>query len=194
MDLIAEFKRGSPFSDISYSQAGVEDVIPVYEKMGAKWISILFSEQWSGSISDIALANQISETPLLAKGILKNLEELEELKEAGADAILLISGYNLEFYEKAIQLGLVPFVEVHTIQEAQELQPQFEYVVVNARDLQTGEIDLSTHKRILPYLEAASYKVAASGLQRDSVVAGYDAILVGTSLMKEANSVKEGFS
>ena len=63
---------------------------------------------------------------------------------------------------------------------------------VNHRDLRTFDVDLSLSERIMPHLPASVARVAESGVKtgEDAArlrAAGADAVLVGTSLMREGD-------
>src|SRR5579863_2114943 len=87
---IAEFKRRSPSMGDIRPDARVEDILPAYERGGASAISVLVDDRFGGSIDDLRAARATTNLPLLAKGFFSTEEQLRELREAGADAVLLI--------------------------------------------------------------------------------------------------------
>ena len=70
--------------------ARVEEILPAYERGGANAVSVLVDERFGGSIDDLRAARAMTTLPLLAKGFFSTEEQLRELREAGADAALLI--------------------------------------------------------------------------------------------------------
>ncbi|MEM6327113.1 MAG: hypothetical protein AAF791_08345, partial [Bacteroidota bacterium] len=67
-----------------------------------------------------------------------------------------------------------------------------EAVGINHRNLKTFEVDLSLSERILPHLPPEVARVAESGVYTGADAArlrqvGADAVLVGTSLMRQTN-------
>jgi indole-3-glycerol phosphate synthase len=87
---IAEFKRRSPSAGDISPLAQVEDVVPAYEAGGARAVSVLVDAAFAGSLDDLRAARATAGVPLLAKGFFTAEEHLRELREAGADAALLI--------------------------------------------------------------------------------------------------------
>ncbi|MGH2999852.1 MAG: indole-3-glycerol-phosphate synthase TrpC, partial [Gaiellaceae bacterium] len=87
---VAEFKRRSPSMGDIRPDARIEDVIPAYARGGASAISVLVDERFAGSIDDLRAARAVTDVPLLAKGFFSTEEHLRQLREAGADAALLI--------------------------------------------------------------------------------------------------------
>src|SRR4029079_2540 len=98
--------------------------------------------------------------------------------------------------ERARDLGLAVLLEVHDEREldlALPLEP--ELLGVNARDLRTFEVDLSTVERLLPLVPADAngpIKVAESGIRTIAAVrrvrlAGADAVLVGEALVRDGD-------
>ena len=87
---IAEFKRRSPSLGDIRPDARVEDIVPAYAGAGARAISVLVDERFAGTVDDLRAARAVTDAPLLAKGFFSTPEQLRELREAGADAALLI--------------------------------------------------------------------------------------------------------
>ena len=88
------------------------------------------------------------------------------------------------------ELNLEAFVEFHSEENADivaEIAP--EIVGVNCRDLKTMTTDISYFASMAPRLPSGSIKVAESGIKTNDDLKyladlSYDAVLVGTSLMK----------
>src|SRR5690348_3714323 len=115
---IAEFKRRSPSSGDISPAARIEDVVPAYETGGARAISVLVDAAFAGSLDDLRAARAATSVPLLAKGFFSTEEHLRELREAGADAALLIlrdldDATAAQLMNAAEELGLDALVEAH---------------------------------------------------------------------------------
>ena len=130
--------------------ARVEDIVPAYERGGASAISVLVDERFGGSIDDLRAARAVTALPLLAKGFFSAEEHLRELREAGADAALLIlrdldDETCARLMRHAAGLGLDTLVEAHDDEELRRaIALQAPVVGVNARDLSTFGIDRRT--------------------------------------------------
>lgn len=194
---VAEFKRRSPSAgDISPS-ARVEDVVGAYERGGARAVSVLVDAAFAGSLDDLRAARAATGLPLLAKGFFSTEEHLREVREAGADAALLILR-NLDdataarLMRAAEELGLDSLVEAHDEDElgrATRLEPRV--VGVNARDLSTFRIDRRSQLGLLARAPRERIIVAESAIHTRAQaaaaeLAGANAVLVGTSLMQAA--------
>jgi indole-3-glycerol phosphate synthase len=112
----------------------------------------------------------------------------------GADAVLLIAAaldpFELvELHELATELGLDALVEVHDEPELEEaMNAGASLVGVNQRDLVTFQVDHQRAERMAKEIPDGVVKVAESGVRdaddaRRLAAAGYDAILVGESLV-----------
>jgi len=192
---IAEFKRRSPsLGDIS-PDARVEDVVPAYAAAGASAISVLVDERFAGSLADLRAARSATETPLLAKGFFTSEAQLQELREAGADAALLIlrdldDATARRLLGKAERLGLGTLVEAHDAEELRRAEALDAPVIgINARDLSTFAIDRDAQLALVAEAPRDRIVVAESAIHTRAQgaaaeLAGADAILVGTSLMR----------
>jgi indole-3-glycerol phosphate synthase len=124
------------------------------------------------------------------------MDMLEETIELGASAVLLICAVTDEkklrlLYEKAVELGLEPFVEVHTADEmkfADSLGARL--IGVNNRNIVTLERDDGGPERtaaLAPDISGHALLVSESGIlspadARLAASAGAHAVLVGTAL------------
>ena len=193
---IAEFKRRSPSLGDIRPGARIDDILPRYAANGASAISVLVDERFAGTVDDLRAARAAVETPLLAKGFFSTEDHLTELKEAGADAALLIlrdldDETTTRLLAHADRIGLDTLVEAHDRDElARATRLRAPVIGVNARDLQTFAIDRGSQLEIVA--EAArgdSLVIAESAVHSRAQaaaaeLAGADAVLVGTSLMQ----------
>ena len=197
LSAIAEFKRRSPSLGDIRPGARVEEILPAYERGGASAISVLVDERFGGSIDDLRAARAVTGLPLLAKGFFSTEAQLRELREAGADAALLIlRDLDDETAERLVQhardLGLDALVEAHDRDEVHRAMRIGEVVGVNARDLSTFAIDRAEQLRLVKLVEQQEIVIAESAIHSraqaaEAELAGANAVLVGTSLMQAAD-------
>ena len=192
---IAEFKRRSPSAGDISPAARVEDVVPAYETGGARAVSVLVDAAFAGSLEDLQAARASTSVPLLAKGFFSTEEHLRELWEAGADAALLIlrdldDATVTRLMRTADELGLDTLVEAHDEDELERAARLDARVIgVNARDLGTFRIDRSAQLELVAKAPRDRVVVAESAIHTRAQaaaaeLAGADAVLVGTSLMR----------
>jgi indole-3-glycerol phosphate synthase/phosphoribosylanthranilate isomerase len=192
---IAEFKRRSPSLGDIRPDARVEDVVPAYERGGASAVSVLVDERFAGTVDDLRAARAATGLPLLAKGFFSEEEHLRELREAGADAALLIlrdldDGTAAQLLAEAERLGLDTLVEAHDEEElARATRLGAEVIGVNARDLGTFAIDRRAQLELVARAPRDRIVIAESAIHSraqaaEAELAGAQAVLVGTSLMR----------
>ena len=87
---IAEFKRRSPSAGDLRPDGDVAAVARAYETAGARAMSVLVDERFGGSWDDLRAARAATRLPLLAKGFFSTPDDLEQARDAGADAVLLL--------------------------------------------------------------------------------------------------------
>jgi len=194
--LIAEMKRASPSAGPIRPGASVSEVVQAYEAAGAAACSVLTEpSHFGGSLDDLVEARGACRLPLLRKDFLIDPYQLVEARVAGADAVLLIVAALgrerlAEMMALAGELGMDSLVEVHDEEDAEvAVEAGAELIGINNRNLKTLEVDPGTALRLLPDLPAGTVVVAESGIRaREDVLdlerAGFDAILVGETLMR----------
>jgi indole-3-glycerol phosphate synthase len=194
---IAEFKRRSPSAGDISPAARVEDVVPAYEMGGASAVSVLVDAAFAGSLEDVRAARTATGLPLLAKGFFSTEDHLREVREAGADAALLIlrdldDATAARLMAAAAVLGLDTLVEAHDEDELERATRLGAQVIgVNARDLGTFRIDRPGQLELVAHAPRDRVVVAESAIHTRAQaaaaeLAGADAVLVGTSLMQAA--------
>jgi indole-3-glycerol phosphate synthase/phosphoribosylanthranilate isomerase len=173
--------------------------VPEYAANGASAVSVLVDARFAGTIDDLRAARAVSDVPLLGKGFFSTEDHLRELRDAGADAALLIlrdldDEQVARLMRYAVEIGLDTLVEAHTDDELQRaVSLRAPIVGVNARDLGTFRIDRQSQldlvasaageNRIVIAESAIHTRAQAAGAE----LAGADAVLVGTSLMQAAD-------
>ena len=192
---IAEVKRRSPSAGDLRPDADPGKLAAEFTSAGAGAVSILVDERFGGSIDDLRVARTATSAPLLAKGFFREDGELDELKAAGADAVLLLlrdlddrrAAGMLAHVE---ELGLDALVEAHDAGElARAVELGAKVIGINARDLGTFEVDRRAALELVASAPRDRVIVAESGVGArahgaEAELAGADAILVGSALMR----------
>ena len=192
---IAEMKRRSPSAGDLRPGADPVELAVAYERAGAAAVSILVDERFGGSLADVKSARAASNVPLLAKGFFTQELELLQAKLAGADAVLLLlrdlddeRASALQAYAK--ELGLDTLVEAHDSAELDRaVALSAEVIGINARNLADFSIDRSAQLELVARAPRDRVIVAESGIESRAQgaaaeLAGADAVLVGTTLMR----------
>jgi indole-3-glycerol phosphate synthase/phosphoribosylanthranilate isomerase len=198
---IAEVKRRSPSAGDLRPDADPARLAAQFAHAGAAAVSILVDERFGGSLADLKAARAATAAPLLAKGFFSEELQLLQLKVAGADAVLLL----LRDLDDARAAGLMSYareLRMETLVEAHDADELHravalgaEVVGVNARDLTTFDLDRATQLELVARMRRHdAVVVAESGVQTRAQgaaaeLAGADAILVGSSLMRAADPV-----
>ena len=197
VQLLAEIKRRSPSAGPIRPTASPAEVARAYERAGAAAVSVLTDrEYFGGELAALAAAREAVALPLLRKDFILDPLQIWEARAAGADAVLLIvrmlSDPQLgELREAAEALGMAALVEVHDEEElARALAAGGKLIGINNRDLRRFETDLAVSERLAPGVPSSLTLVAESGIRsREDVQrlanAGFDAVLVGESLMRQ---------
>jgi indole-3-glycerol phosphate synthase/phosphoribosylanthranilate isomerase len=192
---IAEFKRRSPSAGDIRPDGDPADFARAYESGGAAAMSVLVDERFGGSVDDLRAARAATTLPLLAKGFFSTDDQLRALREAGADAVLLLlrdldDATTADLMAYAAELGLDTLVEAHDADElARAVALDAPVVGLNARDLGTFRIDRDAQLDLVAAAPRDRVVVAESGIHSRAQAAlaeaaGASAILVGTSLMR----------
>lgn len=196
VSIIAEIKMKSPSEGDIFPNADPIQIAKDYESAGAKAISVLTDKKYFGGSIEIleAVKNAVS-IPVIRKDFIISEYQIAEAGYAGADAFLLISellDVNLisSFIDFGRKLNLEAIIECHTKKNAElicEISPDI--IGVNCRDLRSMKTDINSFGEIAPIIPSNSIKVAESGISSNHDLRyisglGYDAVLIGTSLMK----------
>jgi indole-3-glycerol phosphate synthase len=195
--LIAEIKFRSPSAGELSRVLDAGARARVYEQGGASMVSVLTDRTWfDGSFDHLAGARAAIGIPVLCKDFVIDPAQIDRAWATGADAVLLIvrclrkDGLLLRLMERARFCGIEPFVEIVD-------EPELELAVVlgarvigvNARDLDTLEIDPHRAHRVLAKIPAGTVAVHLSGIKSRAdaaAIAGSraDAALIGEALMR----------
>ena len=199
---IAEVKRRSPSAGDLRPDADPAALAAAYERAGAAAVSILVDERFGGTWDDLRAARASAALPLLAKGFFSTDADLRTAREAGADAVLLLlrdldDPTARRLLGVATELGLETLVEAHDADELERAVALAAPVVgINARDLTTFEIDRVEQLRLVARAPRDRVVVAESGIESRAQgaaaeLAGADAILVGSTLMRATDPARK---
>jgi indole-3-glycerol phosphate synthase len=196
---IAEIKRRSPSKGDLDPGLQPDLVAKDYVTGGAACLSVLTDvEFFGGSVADLAAARQASGLPVLRKDFTVQEADVADARLMGADAVLLIAAALSDAELAACaalaeELALAALVEVHDEEElGRALQAGALLVGVNQRDLRTFEVDHERACAMAAQIPPGVVAVAESGIRdaddaRRLADAGYDAVLVGETLMRSAD-------
>lgn len=203
--LIAEVKKASPSAGVICPDFDPVKIARRYEAAGASCLSVLTDEKFfQGSLEFLRAIREAVSLPLLRKDFIIDERQILEAVKWGADAILLIVAILDDeklsrFHALATDAGLAVLVEAHDETELDKaIHAGARLVGVNNRDLKTFKVDLGTTERLAARLgescgpERRPLLVGESGIHTRADVerlerAGVQAILVGESLMREAD-------
>ena len=170
-----------------------------YVAGGAACLSVLTDvEFFGGSTADLATARQSSGLPVLRKDFTVQQADVADARLMGADAVLLIAAALSDAELAACaalaeKLDLAALVEVHDEEElTRALGAGATLIGVNQRDLRTFQVDHERACALAAHIPSGVVAVAESGIRdaadaRRLAEAGYDAILVGETLMRAAD-------
>lgn len=193
--VIAEVKRRSPSKGDLHADLDPGSLAASYAAGGATCLSVLTDvDHFGGSPADLAAARGAVAVPVLRKDFTVSPLDVCDARLMGADAVLLIAaalgdGDMRHFAELARALTLDVLVEIHDEPELERaLAIDADMIGVNQRDLVTFEVDTRRAERIAPLIPPSVVRVAESGVRgaddaRRLADAGYDAVLVGESLV-----------
>lgn len=197
--VIAEYKRASPSRGVINLDLTPADVARIYAEAGAACLSVLTEEaHFQGSLrylSDMAFAG----LPMLRKDFLIDPLQVAETAATPASALLLIMRMFPGASEVKDMLGQCRYYGLEAVCEVfDEADLDLarwagaQIIQVNNRDLDRLVTDLGISRRLAPLKEQGKEKdevwISASGLDSPEQLTemaelGYDAVLVGTSLM-----------
>ena len=195
--VIAELKKASPSKGLIRANFDPAALAKQMEAGGAAVLSVLTDEKFfQGSLENLRLASHAVNIPCLRKDFMVDVFQILEARANGADAILLIvaalSDAELRtLRDEARNFELDVLCEVHDAEELQRaLALECECVGVNSRDLRTFEVSLERAAELAAQLPTSAVRVAESGIHTAADMqqlraAGYDAFLIGESLMRK---------
>lgn len=199
--IIAEIKKASPSKGLICQDFNPVEIARDYEKGGAAAVSVLTDKKFFQGdlryLDDVAANVSL---PLLRKDFILHEYQIYESRVHHASAILLLAAVLdvmqlTDFAGLAESMGLDVLLEVHNLSELEKaLQTPAKFIGVNNRDLKSFTVDLKTSEKLSRYIPREKVKVSESGLNSFAEIsqlrkAGFDAFLVGESLMRQNNHV-----
>ena len=195
---IAEVKRRSPSAGDLRPNADPARLAAQFAAAGAAAVSVLVDERFGGTIDDLRAAREATDAPLLGKGFFSSEDHLDELRDAGADAILLLlrdldDATAARLLAYAHSLGMDALVEAHDGEELDRaIALDAPVIGVNARDLSTFSINRRAQLELVSRAPRDRVVIAESGVHTRAQgaaaeLAGADAVLVGSALMRAAD-------
>src|SRR5256884_4047778 len=194
--IIAEMKKASPSRGLVRSDFDPARLARELELAGAAALSVLTEEEFfQGSLDNLQQASASTQLPCLRKDFIVDEFQLLEARAYSADAVLLIvaalsQAELAKLVAGAAECSLDVLCEVHDIEELRRaVDAGCNLIGVNNRDLRTFKVDLQTAIRLAELIPEDATRVAESGIQTAGDIArlramGYDAFLIGESLMK----------
>lgn len=195
LGVIAEVKRRSPSKGDLFADLDPASLARSYEQGGATCLSVLTDgASFGGSVDDLQSARAGCELPVLRKDFTVSAHDVLDARIMGADAVLLIAAVLddaelADFHALATELGIDALVEIHDEAELDRaLAVDAVLVGVNQRDLVTFAVDHDRAVRMASRFPDGVVSVAESGVRGPDdaaalAEAGYDAVLVGESLV-----------
>ncbi len=195
--VIAELKKASPSKGLIRPNFDSAALARSLQAAGAAALSVLTNEKFfQGSLDNLALASAAVAIPCLRKDFILHPFQILEARAYAADAILLIvaalqdSDLKL-LYHEARRMELDVLCEVHDrVEMERAIALGATLIGVNSRNLHTMQVEPRTQIELAQWLPRHTVHVAESGIQSAADIAqmrgaGYDAFLVGESLMRQ---------
>jgi len=201
--IIAEIKFKSPSEGWILKNGDPLQIAKDYELAGADAISVLTDKRFfGGELKFIEEIKRIIDIPVLQKDFFISKRQILKGFNKGADSFLLIidavskeKAKNLiQFSEQINTEALAEFHSFDHIELINELKPKI--IGVNCRDLKSMKTDLNYFQKVYDFLPTNSVKVAESGFTTSEQIKeiynlGFDAFLIGTSLMRSGSPGKK---
>jgi len=201
--IIAEIKKASPSKGLIREDFDVALLARAFQDGSAAALSVLTDEPYfQGSLGNLEVASAAVSLPCLRKDFTIDEYQIVEARAHCADAILLIAaaltGAELKrFASAAHDHALDVLVEVHTASELDAVldilgDTGADAIGVNNRDLKTFEVRMETSLELVDSIPQSVVRVAESGISNSEDIgrlrsAGFDAFLIGESLMRQAD-------
>ena len=202
LSLIGELKKASPSRGILKADFNLEFLAGQYARAGAQALSVLTDVSYfRGDLAYLKTAKEAARLPVLRKDFLLDEHQIYEAREAGADAVLLITAMLSleqlkELQQLARELSMDALVEVHDLPELERaLEAGAGLLGINNRNLNDFSVDLQTSLRLMKHCPAGLPVVSESGiftradadlLQKE----GAAALLVGEAFMTAPDMVE----
>jgi len=195
LNVLAELKPRSPSRGVLRDPFDPVLLGRTLEASGAAALSVLTEpEFFHGSLKNMRDARKETALPVLRKDFIFDPWQVWEARANDADSFLLIvavldDALLRELIVLGRELGMEPFVEVHTGAELDRaLTAEARIVGVNNRDLKSLSVRVDTSFELIAEVPDNCIAVSESGLRtHDDLLrlrgAGFDAFLIGEHLM-----------
>lgn len=199
--VIAEIKKASPSKGLIRAEFDAALLAGRYAAGGAAALSVLTDEPYfQGSLRNLEIASEAVKLPCLRKDFIVDEYQIVEARAHRADAILLIAAAlssveMLRFARAAHDLSLDVLVEVHEVCELDRVlgtlgERAADAIGVNNRNLHTFDVRLATSLELIGRIPRSVVRVTESGIATTDHMAqlrtaGFDAFLIGESLMRQ---------
>jgi indole-3-glycerol phosphate synthase len=197
--LIADIKPVSPRDGDLVRRRTPARLAQSLAEAGACALSVVTEQKhFGGCLRILKEVAQAVSIPVLRKDFFSSLQEIDQSREAGAAAVLLIMATIPEhlvsdLYKHARELGMEAVVEIHTrpeLDQALGLSPTI--IGINNRDilkLEKDQGDVRVTEELAPLVPDNIVTISESSLRtpdeiRRAIGAGADAVLVGTALLQ----------
>jgi len=194
--VIAELKKASPSKGLIRADFKPVELARELEQAGATALSVLTDEPFfQGSLDYLRQVSSTTSLPCLRKDFIVDEFQIIEARANHADAILLIVAA-LDQKELVSLAGVARSHRLDVLCEAHDetelrraLDAGCDLIGINSRNLRTFEVDLETAFQLAEKIPDTCVRVAESGIHSGADIArlratGYDAFLIGESLMK----------
>ncbi len=197
--IIAEFKPASPSKGVIREHANPLDFADEYAANGAAAISVLTEHVYFGGHPDYLFMMNGPGLPLLRKDFIFDPLQVAMTASSPASAVLLIA----RMFDSAAELkqlvdlarmpGLAPVVEIFDQADLDKArQAGADIIQVNNRNLDTLETSLDQGREFIRQKQDGELWICASGVStraqvEEMAALGFDAVLIGTSLMQAEN-------
>jgi len=207
--VIAEIKRRSPSAGAIRENASALEQAHRYRAAGASALSILTDEKYfGGTLADLAVVTKDfaknhpppgmslpSALPCLRKDFMVHPIQVQQARQAGASAILIIVRALTDeeidaLHRAATAAGLDALFEIHNQEELKRALAQHAKIIgVNNRDLAVFKTNLELSEQLIPQFPKGIIAVSESGISTPTDAArvhraGAHAVLVGEALMR----------
>ncbi|MGB9236475.1 MAG: indole-3-glycerol phosphate synthase TrpC [Terriglobales bacterium] len=194
--IIAELKKASPSKGSIRADFQPAALAREFAQAGAAALSVLTDEEFfQGSLDYLREASAAASLPCLRKDFIVDEFQILEARAHSADAVLLIVAALeqrdlVSLLRNARSHELDVLCEAHDETELQRaLDAGCDLAGINSRDLRTFKVNLETPLRLAAKIPEGCLAVAESGIHSGADLArlrtaGYDAFLIGESLMR----------
>jgi indole-3-glycerol phosphate synthase/phosphoribosylanthranilate isomerase len=193
--LMLEIKPASPSMGVMQAELDLAPVVQAYTQTGVAISVLTDSRFFGGSLELLKTVAESTHLPVLCKDFILDPYQVYEARLAGASAVLLIvkmltDGQLLELTQLIRHLGMTPLIEIQNTEELDRaLKAEPSILLINNRNLETLEMDMSATRRLSEKIPPQILRVSASGIETRNQIAEIqpycDGFLIGSALMKQ---------